>query len=407
MQIPDSMRPYLDGAYGELVAKITRVLVTLGELKGATRMVPIASAHTSTMIYQSSGDEGQDFLDELAASGVQFAVPTSVDPISIDIEQYGALGIPEDYARAQMRSVRAFAKLGGLGSYTCIPWNCGNVPRPGDHLAWVDSSAVIFANSVLGARTNRYVDPAALAAAITGLVPECGLHRPENRDADVLIKVEARLEKPSDFAALGAVAARTFGPQVYVFTGLEDVPLPNEVYHHLGPALSTWGNVALFHVVGHTPEAPDLESVWGKKPAQGEMVFTQRDLDDFYAEFTPAGQGNQFVLFGCPHCTLTEVREIARLLQGRRIKPNHCLWVLTDLYTRHLARRDGLLDTIEEAGGHLVAEMCWLLSIKTDEIMANYDSFASDSAKAAYFSRSLAMPTYLKSRESCIEDILE
>jgi hypothetical protein len=407
MQVPESMYPFLDGSYGELVAKITRVLVTLGNLKGAARMVPISSAHTSTMIYHSSGDEGQDFLEELAASGVKFAVPTSVDPVSVDIEKYADIGIPEDYARAQMRSVRAFAELGGLGSYTCVPWNCGNVPRPGDHLAWVDSSAVIFANSVLGARTNRYVDPAALAAAITGFVPECGLHLKENRYPSVLVKSEAKLKSLSDYAVLGAFAARSFGPQVYVFTGLEDTRLPNEAYHHLGPAMSTWGNVALFHVVGHTPEAPTRESVWGKVPPQGETVFTQRDLEELYAEFTPAESGKQFAMLGCPHCTLTEVREIARLLQGKKIKPEHCLWVLTDLNTRNLAQRDGLLDVIEKAGGRMVAEMCWLLSIKTGEIMAAYDSMACDSAKAAYFSRSLKMPTYLKSREDCIRDILE
>lgn len=407
MKLPDSLHPYMDGTYGELVAKLVNLLVKLGELKGASKMVPISSAHTSTMIYHSSGDEGLDFLDEIVSSGVRFKVPTSVDPVSIDIERYNKIGIPEDYAHAQMRSIRAFAKLGGIGNYTCIPWDAGNAPRYGEHLAWVDTSSLIYANSVIGARTNRHVDPTALAAAITGYTPECELHLSENRLADVMVKVEARLEKTSDFAALGTYAARAFGPKVYVFTGLEHLTFPNELYNYIGPALSTWGRVALYHIVGHTPEAPTLEDVYGKKKSQYEIVFSQKNLDEIYAEFTPTVTGNKFVLLGCPHCTLNELQEIAQLLEGNRIKPNSCLWVLTNLNTQMLAKRNGLIDIIEKAGGQIVSEMCWCLSIKTKDIVSSYDSFVTNSTKALYFSRSLGMPTYLKTREDCIKSILE
>lgn len=406
MLIPEGVKKYLNGDYGEIAAKITKSLVTIGEVKGALRMVPITSAHTSTMIYQSTGIEGLDLLDALADSGARFTVPTSVDPVSIDIDNYQALDIPDAYAKAQMRSVRSFEKLGGLRSYTCTPWNCGNVPRAGEHIAWVDTSAVIFANSVLGARTNRYVDPAALAAAITGYVPECGLHLPENRYANVVVKVEAKLESKADFALLGVFAARTFGSQIFVFTGMEEIMLSHEILHSLGPALSTWGNVALFHVVNHTPEAPTLESVLGEKVI-GEALFDEKHLDQMREEFSLPLSTNHLVLLGCPHYTISEVRDVAQIVEGKRINPNDCLWVLTDRHTRVLAEEEGLLEIIEKAGGRMVAEMCWLLSIKTQEIVGKYGSVATDSAKAAFNSCSLNFSTTIKSRRECLEQILE
>jgi len=131
---------------------------------------------------------------------------------------------------------------------------------------------------------------------------------PENRYANAVVKVEARLESKADFALLGLFAARTFGSQIYVFTGMEEIPLSHEILHSLGPALSTWGNVALFHVVNHTPEAPTLESVRGEKVI-GEAVFGEKNLDQLREEFSLPLSANHLVLLGCPHYTIAEVRD--------------------------------------------------------------------------------------------------
>lgn len=405
MKIPELFKPYIEGKYGQLLADICHALVVIGEANGAERMVPITSAHTSTIIYYSAKETGLEFLDEVAASGVRFKVPTSVDPISIDIQNYCEIGIPEEYAAAQMRSVKSFAKMGGLGNYTCTPWTAGNVPHKGDHIAWVDTSALIYANSVLGARSNRNVDPTAVAAAITGYVPEYGLHLEENRKADCLINVEASLESLADYAMLGTFAAKKFPEKNIAFIGLENKLITDDIYHHIGPAMSTWGNIALYHVIGHTPEAETLYNVWDNLGI--EINFSDKDLETLHDEFSPKVKGKQFVVFGCPHCTLSEIESIAKLLEDKKIKQGNMLWVMTNSNTLELAKRNGYYDVITKSGSKVLADMCWVLSQKTDEIFLTYDSIVTDSTKGALLSRSVGKPTYVKDKAACIADILE
>src|SRR4030042_866648 len=179
------------------------LVVKMGDARGAEEMVDVYSVHASTVILEFTGYPGVELMEEVRDTGVKFKAFTTVDPISIDIEDWKTLGLSKDYAELQLRSVKAFGECGGVGEYTCTPWLVGNVPRRGQHAAWVETSAVIFANSMLGARTNRHVDPSALAVAICGKTPKYGFHLDENRGGEVLVEGKTGVGEVKDSTALG------------------------------------------------------------------------------------------------------------------------------------------------------------------------------------------------------------
>ena len=171
----------LTGEYGDTVKKLMEIMVRIGEINDAKRLVEISSVHlASTLIYIISGDTGMELMQNLADSGVKFKAFTLMDPVSIDIDDWNLFGTPKEFAQKQMIAVNALEKLGAVASYTCTPYLSGYSPKKGDNLAWVETSAVIFANSYYGARTNREVDVSALASAICGKTPEYGYHLSEN-----------------------------------------------------------------------------------------------------------------------------------------------------------------------------------------------------------------------------------
>ncbi len=193
----------LDGAEGKMVQRLMRLLVRLGQVFGASRLVPISSAQVSGVSYKSIGDPGLDFLEDVAGQGARVRIRTTLNPAGMDLERWRELGFPEPFAAKQQRIIAAFQQIGIHPTATCTPYLAGNLPQRGDHIAWAESSAVSYANSVLGARTNREGGPGALAAAICGCTPLYGLHLDEGRRATVHVAMEADLGSRADFGALG------------------------------------------------------------------------------------------------------------------------------------------------------------------------------------------------------------
>ncbi|HSJ53413.1 MAG TPA: aconitase X, partial [Anaerolineae bacterium] len=203
MNLNSEEQDMLSGRQGPATRKAMQILLALGTIYGAERMVPVTSVQVAGVSYDNLGEAGLRFLSDMAAGGAKARVRTTLNPAGMDVENWPALGIRPEFAERQVQVIDAFARMGIEPTCTCAPYLVGNLPGPGEHIAWAESSAVCYANSVLGARTNREGGPSALAAALTGRTPEYGCHLDENRSPGLTVQVEARLQGSSDFGALG------------------------------------------------------------------------------------------------------------------------------------------------------------------------------------------------------------
>jgi predicted aconitase len=298
--------------------------------------------------------------------------------------------VPPAFAAKQLEVNRAFERIGVEPILSCTPYLIsGHLPVPGSHLAWAESSAVVFANSVLGARTNREGGPSALAAAVAGFTARYGYHLDEGRKANLTVQVDCDLTTVADFGALGARVGRVVGDGVPYFTDLERwlPPLPEDVQRGgaavdrlkaLGAAMAAYGSVALYHVASHTPEA--LQH--GESLLRPEFtVLRVTDLGDIYRSLN-SGETERIDLvnIGCPHASLEEISEVARSLSGKHLATR--LWVTTARATRERAQAEGLVETIEAAGGLVVSDTCTVVAPLRD---LGIRSVATNAAKATCY----------------------
>ena len=243
----------LSGGNGEVVERMFRLLVSLGDIYGADRMIPVSSAQVAGVSYKSIGDPGVDFLEDYAEKGAVAKIVTFLNPAGMDIEDWQQMNVPPSFAEKQLRIMDAFKKMGIVISATCTPYLAGNLPRFGEHIAWSESSAISFSNSVIGAKTNREGGPSALAASLCGVTPNYGLHLDENRRPQVLVGVSAKLEDNADYGALGYVVGKIVKNRIPYFTGIKEAD--TDQLKALGAAMAASGAVALYHIENLTPEA--------------------------------------------------------------------------------------------------------------------------------------------------------
>jgi predicted aconitase len=383
MQLTDYEKSILSGDFGEEARKILEVMVKVYEINDAQRFVEVKEAMlASTQNMTLSGTLGVDFLSRLAASGIRFKISTVVDPVSIDLEGWKGLRIPEAFAENQKKSVSALVKLGVIPTWTCIPYLTGSIHRYQEHLAYVETSVVCFVNSYFGARTNREMDLTAMAAAITGRTPCYGMHIPENREGELLVQVNAELTRSSDFDALGNHIGKIAGNRIPVFNGIRrDVSVQDLM--QLAAAVATTGAVPLFHIFGVTPEIMFDPQTYGKKKIREEIRITNKDLERAYQDLnTTRSDEIDFVSIGCPHYTIEKLREVAAFLEGKRIKEGVEVWVCTSRSNRNLALQSGEVQKIEEAGAKVVVDTCMVLAPLKQ---IGFHTMATDSAKAQFY----------------------
>jgi len=342
----------LAGEHGEVVGRNFRLLVRLGEIYGADRMIPVGSVQVAGVSYKSIGDPGLEFLEDLVSKGAKVKVPTTLNPPGMDLEDWHNLGFPEDFAMKQLRIMEAFCSMGVMMTATCTPYLAGNLPRFGEHIAWSESSAVSFANSVIGARTNREGGPSALAAALCGVTPNYGLHLDENRKPSFLVKVNAELKSNADFGALGYHVGKTVKNKIPYFQGIKDADV--DQLKALGAAMAASGAVALYHVNGITPEAGLVDTSGLETIEVGD-----RELCGAYEKLN-TGKDPDIIILGCPHASLKEIATLACKLDGKRLKKP--LWICTSRVTKEAATRMGFTELIEKAGGKVVADTCTVVS---------------------------------------------
>jgi hypothetical protein len=309
----------------------------------------------------------------------------------MDLENWEDLGFPADFARNQLRIMNAFKQMGIVVTSTCTPYLAGNLPRFREHIAWSESSAVSFSNSVIGARTNREGGPSALAAAICGRTPNYGLHLWENRQPTIQVNVNAALETNADFGALGYLVGKEVKNKIPYFTGIKNAN--TDQLKSLGAAMAASGAVALYHVKDLTPEA-DLVETSGLET----ISVDQSDVNGIFKKLSD-GTSPDIVILGCPHASLREIATLAEKVEGKRLKKP--VWICTSRMMKEAADRMGFTETIKQAGGHVVADTCMVVS-PIEEM--GFKQTGVNSGKAANY-----LPGFCKQQVifSCIDDLLE
>lgn len=376
-------RAMFDGEQGIAVRRAIEIVVALGKIYGAKRLVPVSSVQVAGVSYKNLGEAGLDFLREWAAQGARpqqgtiVRVPTTLNPAGIDMQQWERLGFSADFARQQQAVIAAYMAMGIDPTCTCTPYLIGNRPGLGEHIAWAESSAVSFANSVLGARTNREGGPSALSAAICGYTAAYGLHLDSNRVARYRVEVRCALASTADWGALGYLTGRQVRDGVPYFVLNDAVLSPNiDQLKSLGAAMAASGAVALYHIDGVTPEARMQNML---APDAQRIIID--DLAAGYAALNGAVEQVDLVSIGCPHASEDELAQVAQLVEGRQLVS--ALWVTTARATRERAAQ--AVEVIETAGGRVVADTCMVVA-PVEQL--GFKVMATNSAKMATYTPS-------------------
>ncbi len=388
MQLSEADRAVLGGERGPAAAMAMRILVRMLPAFGADSLLDIEAAHVDSSLYQ--GQATLEYAERLAGLGARVAVPTTLNVSGVDVHGWQAWSVPPDWAEPAQRQMKAYTAMGCRPTWTCAPYQEAARPGFGQQVAWGESSAVVFANSVLGARTERYPDLLDICAAITGRAPAGGLHMKKNRAGRILFRLAdvpvAVQEDDGFFGVLGHLVGKEARDAVPVVAGLQVQP-DEDALKALGAAMASSGAVALFHLVGATPEAPTAEAAFqGHAPERKVEVTLDRLLDARRELTTAEGAALDMVILGSPHFSITEFGRLAPLLMGRQRHADVQFLVTSSRAMRQLAKRKGYMAHVEAFGGTVTVDTCILT---TPMLPRRVRTIMTNSAKYAYYAPGL------------------
>ena len=380
----------LNGQHGKAARMAMRILVRMAEVQGADEMMDVSQAHIDGCGLLS--DTGLEFAETLAVKGGKVSIPTTLNMGPLDLQNWRQFGVGEDFAAKAIRQAKAYTDMGCIPTWTCAPYQSYLTPRFGQQIAWGESNAICYANSVLGARTNRYADFIDICAAITGRVPKCGLHLEENRKGQILLRLvdidPAIMQSNAFYAVLGHLIGTVSGDKIPVIEGLP-VNVSSDQLKALCAAAASSGALALFHAIGVTPEANTLEEAFkGDKPEKSIDIHLS-DLQKFRADLSTAAEGDKLdlVVLGCPHFSFDEFRNLAKLIRaetekGKTLRPDVRFIVISCHTSYALFRRSEFFNVLIDFGVEVTLDTCIfhtpMVSSATKVIMTN-------SGKCAYY----------------------
>lgn len=380
-------------------ATAMRVLVEMAEVMGARHLVPITRAHIDSCLYH--GLAGMDFAERLAAEGARVRVPATLNVAALDLLHPGLVRLDDATAGLAKRQMDAYVSMGCRPTWTCAPYQLADRPAPGEQIAWAESNAIVFANSVLGARTERYGDFLDICCAITGRAPSVGLHTDGGRRAQLVIDVSAvparLLRETAGAAALGHLLGQEAGTAVAAIVGLP-ADIGEDGLKALGAAGASSGSVALFHAVGVTPEAPNLEAATGGGTDLPVFGITLGDLRRARDELsTTEGGLVGAVTLGTPHASAAELTRLVNLVDGS--PPAIPVYVNVGRDTLAGPGRDAA-ERLTASGVRLVSDTCAYLAPVIHDVEG---PLMTDSAKAAWYApANLGVETIFGTTEECI-----
>lgn len=383
LQLSERDSAMLGGEFGAGVARAMRIVTRTADVMNAPHLIDICCAHIDGCLYH--GQTSLDFVEFFVATDTKVAVPTTLNVGSLDLIHPELYHGDRSVQRSAQRLMDAHLLLGCESSFTCAPYQLRNRPSQGDQIAWAESNAIVFANSVLGARTSRYGDFLDLAAAITGRAPYAGLHVDENRAGQVVFRVADFSPLPSRdiyFAALGLLVGKIAGALVPVIVGLPADTSEDEL-KALGASAASSGAVALFHAVAITPEAPTLDAAMGGRLPLGTVDVSLADLDEIRRTLNHGQEGDALVAvsLGTPHFSLAEFLRLAELLDRFDHKPKVDFYVNTSRFILWELAERGLDRQFEERGIQIVVDTCTyitpVMKKLTGLVMTNSGKWAS------------------------------
>lgn len=350
----------LAGEDGPATALAMRILARMAPFYGADRFIEVTKAHIDGIVYE--GNAGLDFAEKLADLGGRVRIPTSLNVMSMDRTDWRRLGQDQAFAGNARRLGFAYVRMGAEPTFTCAPYLTSVAPSFGEQVAWSESNAVAYANSVIGARTNRYGDYLDISCALTGRAPAAGLHLTEMRKGTQLFRIagvsEALQLRDDFYPVLGYLLGQTATNGVPVIDGLAVTPTSDQL-KSLAAAAASSGAIALFHVVGVTPEAPDLHAAFQGAPIASETTVTPELLRAVRSTLTTSRtDAVDVVAFGSPHASLRECNELAELMHGRHARDGVQVFVTTSRAIKEILSRTGALQTLEAFGVSVVADTC-------------------------------------------------
>jgi hypothetical protein len=389
VKLTDEEQRMLEGEYGKAVAMTMSILTKLGQIYGAEEMLPISQVHIDCVSFHILGNAGVEFVERLVDSDAKVCVPTTLNPTVRDIKRWQEFRIPPDVAEKSQGLEQAYLRMGAIPTWTCAPYLYGIVPRFGQQIAWAESNAINFANSVIGARTARYGDFADICAAVAGRVPKFSLHLPANRRGEILLRLPSPgiidFGDDSIYPLIGYVTGSIAQERIPVIDGIPNTVTSDQL-KGLSAAAASSGAVDLFHILGVTPEASTYEDAFqGNEPRQIINIGEEELLEASEALSTAKEGKVGLVVIGCPHSSFSEVNQLSQLLDGRKIAQGVEFWVQTNRTVYYWLEQTGLLESLNFSGVKITTDTCTLTWPRSIWDNWGFKLLVTNSAKFAHY----------------------
>lgn len=403
MRLTPLEQAMLDGHHGEAVREAIAYQIQVGEFFGADDFVEVSNAHMMGDI-EVMGDRGLDYLGCTRAKGARCRIPVTTNARCIDFGHAAELGQDAGEVAKETRLIAQLREMNVITTDTCINYQSVYQPHLGEHVAWGDTGTVIYANSVLGARTNFESGPAALAAALTGRTPRYGFHLERHRRGSFRVRVEAALTDLADWGAIGRIVGehRQDYFAVPVFEGLPRASA--DELKHLGCALASYGSMGMFHIVDQTPEAPDLETAFGGVVPDAVLTVTDADLRRVYDSYDVSDPRAGLVVFSGPQLSLFELKYLAERFAGRKVHEGTQVFVTTGAGPKASAAQLGYLDSLRGAGVTVLEGVCFYILQNLSEMRRRngWHNLVSNSAKLVNIIGAHRFNTILRRTDDCV-----
>lgn len=405
MKLTEHEQAMLDGKMGVAVRDAIKYQIEVGNFFEAERFVPITNAHLMGDI-EVMGDAGLNHLRNVASEHVHCSVPTSSNAQCMHFEDIDNLQQEPAEIRKEKEIVHILKDMRVATTDTCINYQTVYQPKVGEHVAWGDTGTVIYANSVFGARTNYEAGYSSFAASLTGRAPAYGFHLDDYRRGTIAVRLEADMKDLADWGAIGKIVGHPNQnyAAVPVITGVKEMP-SSDALKHLGASLASYGSMAMFHVVGVTPEAPTEEAAFGGNTPTSTFTITSRDLDTLYAAYNYVDGGHNIVVFSGPQQSIFEMQRLAELFKDRTLAPGMQVFVTTNRAVYNDAKSIGYVETLEKAGVVILQGVCFYILQRLSKIREEngWHNLISNSAKLVNTITAHRFNTVLRRTEDCVD----